>query len=88
MLDGESVARVAERMLPADVAAGPGMLQGSALEYHDIVSLSPLLPEHTHEIDEIHLKLLPAAPAKGKGKMRAASDEDTLAGLLQEALRA
>lgn len=82
------MARVAERTLPTDVAAGPGILQGSALEYDDIVSLSPLLPEHTHEIDEIQLKLLPAAPTKGKGKMRAASDEEILAGLFQEALRA
>jgi hypothetical protein len=61
------------------------VLRGTTLEHDDIVSLSPLLPEHTHEIDEIHLRLLPAQASKGKGKMRATSTEE-LAGLFQEAL--
>lgn len=68
-----------------EVAAGVSLLEGTSLEYGDVVSLSPLLPEHTHEVDEIHCKLLPAQDPKGKGKMKASSDEAVVA-LLQDTL--
>lgn len=68
------------------IAASSSLLQGSALEYDDIVSLSPLLPEHTHEVNEVSLRMLPTQAPKGKGKARAVISEEALVAHFQDIL--
>lgn len=72
--------------MTTEVAASPSLLLGSVLEHGDVVSISPLLPEHLYDISEIRIKLL-GEPVDRKGKKRASQDIVDIDDLVKQTLR-
>lgn len=67
-----------------EVASSSSLLLGSILEQGDVVSISPLLPEHLYDVSHVRVKLL-EEPVDRKGKKRAV-DNDNIEALIKETL--